>query len=84
VGHRARSAGIGDGRDKQIENFVDRRHPGEVLAVRAEADIVAVGIVEEDLARDQLGFATIGANYARKRKGQTRCGAAFQENAAIN
>src|SRR5581483_385919 len=84
VRHRTRRAGIGDGRDKQIDDVIDRRGPGEVLAVRTDAHVVAVGIVEEDLARNQFGLARLSAYYARKRQRQAYRGSALQENTAID
>jgi hypothetical protein len=48
------------------------------------SDVVAVGVIEEDLACDQISLARLGLHDANKRKRQACRGGAFQENATVD
>ena len=77
--------GSATGATQRLLTPIDRREPGQVLAVGADPDIDVIRIVEEDLARDQLGL--LGMRLLRKpdeRQCRTQDGGALQKMAAID
>jgi hypothetical protein len=65
-------------RHPEIAHVVDRREPGEMLAVGTDAQAANIGIVEENFSRDQIGFRSDGTSQSGERQRGERRGAAHK------
>ena len=57
LGDRLGGRQVADRRDPDVQHAVDRRQPGEAGAVGADGDRGALGVAEQQLAREQRGVA---------------------------
>jgi len=83
LGQRPAGLRVGNRSHPQIAHAIARRKIGEMLAVRADPNILVIGIVEIDAARDEPGIRRVGTRQPGKRQNDTeRCGAAQKLAAA--
>ncbi|MCY1007340.1 hypothetical protein OV079_17635 [Nannocystis pusilla] len=71
-GDRATLARVVGRRDVDVEHAVDRGDPAEVLAVGADLHVHALGVAEQQLARDELGLRRGGRGERRRGGGLGR------------
>jgi len=80
--HRTRGSRVRQRRHKQIAHVIDRRQPGEVLAVGTDPHAADIRIVEENFSCDQFGRGRRRRTGERQRDAER--GGVAQEIAAVD